>query len=139
MKQACTRPKSAPGPDAGLSSAHRPRTRTYLQEISPANAPQLFADATDALIRWQLARSRPSCPLRRSLLRREMQLFPDWYVARHLGVELQREQKERMEQVFALLVKSALAQPKVYVHRDYMPRNLMLSNPIPACWTSRTR
>ena len=107
-------------------------TRTYLEEISPANAPQLFGDATDALIRWQLA-TKPAelPPYDEALLRREMQLFPDWYVARHLGLELQRGQKERMEQVFALLVKSALAQPKVYVHRDYMPRNLMLSNPNP--------
>ena len=107
-------------------------TRTYLQEITPANAPQLFTDATAALIRWQLATKPGELPsYDEALLRREMQLFPDWYVARHLGVELQREQKERMEEVFALLVKSALAQPKVYVHRDYMPRNLMLSSPNP--------
>jgi aminoglycoside/choline kinase family phosphotransferase len=107
-------------------------TRTYLQELAPGNAPQLFADATDALIRWQLA-SRPGelPPYDEALLRREMQLFPDWYVARHLGVALSKDQAERLEQVFALLVKSALAQPKVYVHRDYMPRNLMLSNPNP--------
>jgi aminoglycoside/choline kinase family phosphotransferase len=107
-------------------------TRTYLRELTPGNAPQLFADATDALIRWQLA-TRPGelPPYDEALLRREMQLFPDWYVARHLGVQLQDEQKNRLEQVFALLAQSALAQPKVYVHRDYMPRNLMVCNPNP--------
>ena len=107
-------------------------TRTYLRELAPGNAPQLFADATDALIRWQLA-TRPGelPPYDQALLRREMQLFPDWYVARHLGVQMQDAQKRRLEQVFTLLLQSALAQPKVYVHRDYMPRNLMLSNPNP--------
>jgi hypothetical protein len=107
-------------------------TRTYLQELAPGNAPRLFSDATDALIRWQLA-TRPGelPPYDEALLRREMQLFPDWYVARHLGVELTDPQKSALEQVIAVLVKSALAQPKVYVHRDYMPRNLMLANPNP--------
>jgi hypothetical protein len=107
-------------------------TRTYLQELGPGNAPQLFADATAALLRWQLA-TRPGVlpPYDEALLRREMQLFPDWYIARHLGLDLKQAQKDTLEQVFALLVKSALAQPRVYVHRDYMPRNLMLSNPNP--------
>ena len=107
-------------------------TRTYLRELAPDNAPQLFADATDALIRWQLA-TRPGelPPYDEALLRREMQLFPDWYVARHLGVQMQDEQKNRLEQVFTLLAHSALTQPKVYVHRDYMPRNLMVCNPNP--------
>jgi len=107
-------------------------TRTYLQELAPGNAPRLFADATEALIRWQRAtRAGELPPYDEALLRREMQLFPDWYVARHLGLELKEEQRSLLEQVFALLVKSAAAQPKVYVHRDYMPRNLMLSNPNP--------
>lgn len=107
-------------------------TRTYLQELAPGNAAQLFADATDALIRWQLA-TRPGelPPYDEALLRREMQLFPDWYVARHRKAELRDEQKDRLEQVFTLLARSALAQPQVYVHRDYMPRNLMVSNPNP--------
>jgi aminoglycoside/choline kinase family phosphotransferase len=107
-------------------------TRTYLHELAPANAPKLFGDATDALIRWQLAtRAGELPPYDEALLRREMQLFPQWYVAKHLGLELKQEQESLLEQVFAALVKSALAQPRVYVHRDYMPRNLMLSDPNP--------
>jgi N-acetylmuramate 1-kinase len=107
-------------------------TRTYLQELGAGDAAQLFADATDALIRWQLAtRPRELPPYDEALLRREMQLFPDWYVAKHLAVALTPAQRHDLEQIFALLVKSALAQPKVYVHRDYMPRNLMLSDPNP--------
>ena len=107
-------------------------TRTYLQELNAGNAAALFADATDALIRWQLAtRAAELPPYDEALLRREMQLFPDWYVSRHLAVSLSKKQSESLEEIFALLVKIALAQPQVYVHRDYMPRNLMLSNPNP--------
>jgi aminoglycoside/choline kinase family phosphotransferase len=105
---------------------------TYLAAIDERNAPALFADATQALIRWQLAtRQGELPPYDEALLRREMQLFPDWYVARHLGRELNHAQKQVLEEIFALLAASALAQPQVYVHRDYMPRNLMVSEPNP--------
>jgi len=107
-------------------------SRTYLGAIEENNAAKLFADATRALIRWQLAtRQGELPPYDEALLRRELQLFPDWYVARHLGRELSNPQKQALEDVFALLVRSALAQPKVYVHRDYMPRNLMVAEPNP--------
>jgi len=112
--------------------------RTYLaaltegEPINDASAAALFADATEALLRWQLA-TRPGAlpPYDEALLRREMSLFPEWYVGRHLKKELSPAQQERLESVFVLLVKSALAQPVVYVHRDYMPRNLMVSEPNP--------
>jgi len=105
---------------------------TYLQALGPQNAPQLFADASDALIRWQLA-TRPGelPPYDEALLRREMTLFPEWYVEKHLRKNLTPAQSEALEKIFALLVKSALAQPTVYVHRDYMPRNLMVCEPNP--------
>jgi aminoglycoside/choline kinase family phosphotransferase len=107
-------------------------TRSYLQELNPQSAPRLFADATDALVKWQAA-SRPNelPPYDEALLRRELNLFPDWYVAQHLKVQLTDTRKSALEKVFHLLVKSALAQPQVYVHRDYMPRNLMVCEPNP--------
>ncbi len=107
-------------------------TRTYLAELDAANAGALMSDATDALVRWQLA-SRPGelPPYDEALLRREMNLFPEWYVARHRRKTLSALQREALEKIFALLVRSALAQPSVYVHRDYMPRNLMVSEPNP--------
>jgi aminoglycoside/choline kinase family phosphotransferase len=107
-------------------------TRTYLAELTAATAGRLMSDATDALIRWQLA-SRPGelPPYDEALLRREMNLFPEWYVARHRRKALTASQSQTLENIFALLVKSALAQPAVYVHRDYMPRNLMVSEPNP--------
>src|SRR5205814_2342523 len=105
---------------------------TYLQAINAQNAPQLFSDATDALIRWQLA-TRPGelPPYDEALLQRELNLFPEWYVDTHLRKTLSSGQMENLEKIFRLLVKSALAQPVVYVHRDYMPRNLMLCEPNP--------
>ena len=107
-------------------------SRTYLQALSAQNAAQLFADAIDALIRWQLA-TRPGelPPYDEALLRREMNLFPEWYVGQHLKKKLNEQQTDALEAVFAALVKSALAQPVVYVHRDYMPRNLMVCEPNP--------
>ena len=107
-------------------------TRTYLSELTAATAGALMSDATDALIRWQLA-SKPGelPPYDEALLRREMSLFPEWYVARHRRKTLSKTQAQTLEGIFTLLVKSALAQPTVYVHRDYMPRNLMLSEPNP--------
>src|SRR6478736_3133581 len=107
-------------------------TRLYLAELPQGDADALMGDAIDALIRWQLA-TQPNelPPYDEALLRRELNLFPEWYLARHRKVTLTRAQAEALEGVFATLVRSALAQPSVYVHRDYMPRNLMVSDPNP--------
>ena len=107
-------------------------TRTYLAELNAGNADALMRDATDALLRWQLA-TRPGelPPYDEALLRRELNLFPEWYVGRHRGLTLSSAQALALEGIFATLVRSALAQPTVYVHRDYMPRNLMVSEPNP--------
>jgi aminoglycoside/choline kinase family phosphotransferase len=105
---------------------------TYLKALTDDNADALFADALSALVKWQLA-SRPGelPPYDEALLRRELNLFPEWYVGRHLGIDLDATQRVTLEAVFAKLVDVSLAQPQVYVHRDYMPRNLMLSEPNP--------
>ncbi len=105
---------------------------TYLNVLDERNAPGLFSDAIDALVRWQQA-TRPGVlpPYDESLLRRELQLFPDWYVARHLQHELTDAQREGLALMFDRIVAANLAQPVVYVHRDYMPRNLMIAAPNP--------
>ncbi|HZN22923.1 MAG TPA: phosphotransferase [Burkholderiales bacterium] len=107
-------------------------TKTYLAVLNETNADALFSDALDALVKWQLA-SKPGTlpPYDEALLRRELLLFPEWYLERHLGVQLDRQQRSTLETLFARLIDASLAQPKVYVHRDYMPRNLMLSEPNP--------
>ena len=107
-------------------------TRTYLQELTAQNAPRLFGEATDALILWQRAtRAGELPPYDAALLRRELNLFPEWYLGKHLSLALSDEKKIALEKIFETLVASALAQPAVYVHRDFMPRNLMLSEPNP--------
>ncbi|MGH8505969.1 MAG: aminoglycoside phosphotransferase family protein [Stenotrophobium sp.] len=104
--------------------------QTYLNVIDAGNAEALFSDAIDALIHWQQA-SRPGQlpPYDEALLRRELALFPDWYVARHLQRELMPAQADAWRETCDVLVSRALAQARVYVHRDYMPRNLMIATP----------
>lgn len=105
---------------------------TYLAALDDSNADTLFADAVDALVRWQLASRPGELPhYDEALLRRELDLFPDWYIARHLGVTLSAAQRQALEFAFRQILASNLAQPRVYVHRDYMPRNLMVSDPNP--------
>ena len=105
---------------------------TYLAALNYDNADGLFRDATGALIRWQLASREGVLPLYdEALLRRELDLFPEWYLRRHLGIELDVRQRQSLEAVFRLILSNNLAQPRTYVHRDYMPRNLMLSEPNP--------
>ena len=106
--------------------------QTYLDVIDSDNADALFNDALTALLAFQqLPMQAPLPSYDVALLRRELELFPEWYVGRELGVELNPAQRGQWQRVSDLLIDSALAQPKVLVHRDYMPRNLMLSEPNP--------
>lgn len=101
---------------------------TYLAALNENGdvAGYLYGAATEALIRMQLA-SRPDVlpNYDEGLLLREMRLFPDWYVGKHAQSALTNEQAETLNQVFALILRNNLAQPKVFVHRDYHSRNLM--------------
>ena len=93
---------------------------------------RLFGDATTALVRWQAASRAGELPeYDEALLRRELSLFPDWYVARHLGVTLTSAQSAALEGVFQAILRVNLAEPRVFVHRDFMPRNLMVAEPNP--------
>ncbi|MDH4555306.1 aminoglycoside phosphotransferase [Pseudomonas sp. BN417] len=106
--------------------------QTYLDVIDAENADSLFEDAIQALISFQKrCLDVPMPSYDDALLRRELQLFPEWYLQRHLGIELDGERLAAWQRVSDLLIASALDQPKVLVHRDYMPRNLMLSRPNP--------
>ena len=105
---------------------------TFLDSFGRSNPTQLYAAATGALIRIQLS-SRPGIlpHYDRTLLERELRLFPDWYVARHLHRELTPADKEVLERAFEALLANNLAQPRVFVHRDYHCRNLMVCEPLP--------
>jgi N-acetylmuramate 1-kinase len=107
-------------------------TRTYFAELSEATAPALYRDATAALLRWQLASRDGVLPrYDEALLGRELSLFPEWYVAKHLGVVLPDPQRAVLAGAFRQIIANNLAQPCVYVHRDYHSRNLMDVEPRP--------
>ena len=107
-------------------------TRTYLAELNDATAPTLYRDAIGALIRWQRASRDGVLPrYDEALLARELALFPEWYIEKHLGIALSDAQQATLASAFRLILDNNLAQPKVYVHRDYHSRNLMLSEPNP--------
>ena len=110
---------------------------TYLAALTdaaaePARARELYLAANDALIRIQQA-SRPGMlpEYDRALLTRELMLFPEWYVGKHLGVTMTADQQAILDIVFERILANTLAQPQVYVHRDWHSRNLMVSEPNP--------
>jgi len=102
----------------------------------PQQAYALYRQAVDALITWQLA-SRPDVlpPYDDALLSRELALFPDWYVAQHRGIPIDSALRGKLDGLFAQIKASnlqSLGGARVYVHRDFMPRNLMVSGQIEA-------
>jgi aminoglycoside/choline kinase family phosphotransferase len=105
---------------------------TYLDALNDESAHTLYMDAISALIKIQLASQPGILPEYDSaLLLREMNLFPDWYIAKELSVDLDERQAAELQKIFALLIENNLAQGKVYVHRDYHSRNLMVTEPNP--------
>ena len=105
---------------------------TWLTALDEDNADAWFDAAVETLITQQrFADTRGLPEYDRALLRRELDLFPHWYLGEHRGLRLDGDTAGRLETVFDTLIESALAQPRVFVHRDFMPRNLMVSDPNP--------
>jgi N-acetylmuramate 1-kinase len=105
---------------------------SYLAALNADNADRLFGDAIEALLKWQLAsKDKMLPPYDEAALRRECDLFTEWYIGRHLAWSLTPAQQQALSDAIALVIARALAQPAVYVHRDYMPRNLMVTEPNP--------
>jgi len=106
-------------------------SRQYLDELAVQSAAdQLYADALKSLRKMQTADlelSRGLPPYDRTLLSREMELMPEWFLRRHLRVTLKAEERVMLDRLFESLVRSAAAQPAVFVHRDYHSRNLLFS------------
>ncbi|MGZ3253254.1 MAG: aminoglycoside phosphotransferase family protein [Burkholderiaceae bacterium] len=100
---------------------------TYLHELNHDTAHKLYMDAIDALILLQM-QSQPGVfpEYDRAMLHRELMLFPDWYINKHLGVTLTDKQQAELNKIFDALLANNLAQAQVYVHRDYHSRNLMV-------------
>lgn len=103
-------------------------TKTYLDVLDHDNADRLMGQATDALVKLQAASKPDVFPAYSAeLLRSELELFPQWFVKRHLGMEITLELRSMFDRTFALIIAKNLDQANVYVHRDFMPRNLMLT------------
>jgi hypothetical protein len=106
-------------------------SRQYLDALTePGAADRLYADALGALKRMQTADARLLQHLPRydaALLTREMQLLPEWFLDRHLGLTLAAEERRMIDALFAGLVEAALSQPAAFVHRDYHSRNLLVT------------
>lgn len=101
---------------------------TYLSALAQgADADALYRAALDALIALQRA-SRPGVlpPYDRAALQRELDLFPEWFLAKHHGIALSAQERAALDEVFAAILATNLAEPTVFVHRDYHSRNLML-------------
>jgi aminoglycoside/choline kinase family phosphotransferase len=104
--------------------------QTMMSAIDPMK-PQanhgLYMQAVDALIEWQLA-SKPGVlpPYDKALLHRELSLFPDWYLGRHRGLSVEGNMRATLDSTFQKVLEHNLSAPSVYVHRDFMPRNLMM-------------
>ena len=105
-------------------------SRPYLDALKAGgDADELYADALEALLRMQsrgAAAAAELPPYDAALLHREMELFPEWFLARHLGLEVSPAERAMLSAAFDTLAAAALAQPQVFVHRDYHSRNLMV-------------
>jgi aminoglycoside/choline kinase family phosphotransferase len=101
---------------------------TYLAALNEKTADYLYQDATHALVQMQLASTPDVLPnYDEVLLQRELDLFPEWYLKKHLHIEVTELQNSQIQQAFKLIIQNNLAQAKVYVHRDYHSRNLMVT------------
>lgn len=101
----------------------------YLDKLNSTTADQLYTDAIKSIVLMQLMSETTGLPLYdEALLQREMALFTDWLISKHLQIELSHEESQSIEKVFSILKDNALSQPQSFVHRDYHSRNLMITN-----------
>ena len=107
---------------------------TFLQALNNQmdSADQLYGDAIGALIKLQLSQQVEGLPgYDEALLLKELNLFPDWYVAKHLRVTITEKQQAVLQSIFTRIIQNNIAQPRVLVHRDFHSRNLMVTSPNP--------
>ncbi|UUZ52400.1 phosphotransferase [Massilia sp. H-1] len=99
---------------------------TYLQRLTVDNAPFMYSDAVDALIKFQLHSEPGKLPeYDRAFIERELNLFPEWFIGKHLGITMTEAQQAQLNGVFDAIISNVLAQQQVFMHRDFHSRNLM--------------
>ena len=98
----------------------------YLDVLNPDSVGELYRDAINAIFTMQSrVKTRDLPDYDADRLRTELELFPEWFLKRHLGLQLAASERLTLDKLFQKLVDSALEQPQVFVHRDYHCRNLM--------------
>ncbi len=101
-------------------------TTTYLQRLSVDNAPFMYSDAVDTLVKFQLHSEPGILPeYDRAFIERELNLFPEWFIGKHLGLTMTDAQQAQLNKVFEAIIANCLAQQQVFMHRDFHSRNLM--------------
>jgi len=101
-------------------------TTTYLQRLSVDNAARMYSDALASLVKFQLHSQPGVLPdYDRSFITRELNLFPEWFIGKHLGITMTEAQQATLDKVFEAIIANCLAQPQVFMHRDFHSRNLM--------------
>lgn len=101
-------------------------SQVYLDKLDETTVSGLYADAINALVHMQTYKGNSIPDYDQELLLNEMELFREWYLGKHLNIELNSLQQSMLDETFAFLADAALSQPKVLVHRDYHSRNLMV-------------
>ncbi len=112
--------------DAGFLLLEDLGADTYLHVIDTGNADVLFDQAISQLLKLQAITPPTDIPVYDdAMLARELRLFDEWFCGHHLGMNLDRDDLQALDDAYRFLIDNALAQPQVLVHRDFMPRNLM--------------
>jgi aminoglycoside/choline kinase family phosphotransferase len=102
---------------------------TYLKSLKQENANQLFDDATTALVKIQTIQDvRLLGKYDANLMDQELALFNDWYIEKQLNIQLNGNTQDSLQNILNLITERCVSQPSVLVHRDFMPRNLMVCN-----------
>ena len=119
----------AADPDRGFVLMEDLGDRTLLPELTLTTVDDHYDDAMDAILAMQLAADTTGLPdYDEPRLVAEMELMPEWFLQRHLGMAIECEEWDVVEQAFRALVDSARAQPQAFVHRDFHSRNLLLTD-----------
>ena len=107
-------------------------TTTYLDVLSEASANTLYTEALSALVAIQKIQRPEKLPAYdAALLRRELELFPEWFLRKHHQLTLSDDEQSKLSALFDRIIARNLAETQVFVHRDFHSRNLMLSSPNP--------
>ena len=114
-------------PDRGLMLLEDLGNTPYLDSLNQATADALYADAMNTLLHIQACSTATLPHYDEALLQREMGLFDQWYLERHLGLTLTESDRAMLTGTYDQLTRSALNQQPVFVHRDYHSRNLMIT------------